>query len=92
MCLGVPGRIESMVDGHDDQLAVVELSGRHVRVNIGMLDQAVCPGDWVVVHMGFAMETMRADEAAELLAEMDMTAMLHEAVGDTDEGTLKTPR
>ncbi len=48
MCLGVPGRIESMVDGFDGQLAVVELSGRRVRVNIGMLDQAVCPGDGVI--------------------------------------------
>lgn len=84
MCLGVPGQIVSMVDGYGDQLAVVDLSGRRSRVNIGMLDnQSIEPGDWVIVHMGFAMETIDAPAAEETLAGLDVMEQLRKAMSES---------
>ncbi len=73
MCLGVPCRVTAVVD-LDKGLVEVANDGRSARtVSIQMLQQAGEPvdvGHWVVVHMGFALETMTAEEAAETLAEM----------------------
>ncbi len=84
MCLGIPGQVVSMVDGYHDQLAVVEVNGGQQRVNVGMLDgQHLEPGQWVVVHMGFAMEVIPGGEAEEILRGLETT---------TDERTaLATP-
>ena len=56
MCLGIPGRVVSMVEGHGDQLALVEVEGVARQVNIGLLDKRPVPGQWVLIHMGFAVE------------------------------------
>lgn len=68
MCLGIPGRVVGMLDGYEGQLALVDVAGRHRKVNIGMLpDETVAPGDWVIIHMGFAVEkTDRAGADAAL--------------------------
>ncbi len=62
MCLGVPGRLIEMVDGSGNQLAVVDFAGSKRQVNVGMLEEPPAPGDWLLVHVGFAVE--RVDEAA----------------------------
>jgi len=50
------------LDGYGGQLALIDVEGAHQKVNIGMLDdQDLEPGDWVLIHMGFAVE--RVDEA-----------------------------
>jgi hydrogenase expression/formation protein HypC len=59
MCLGIPGRVVEVVDGYAGQLAMVDVQGASRRINLGMLDpsdQPVGPGDWVLIHMGFAIE------------------------------------
>jgi hydrogenase expression/formation protein HypC len=62
MCLGIPGQVLTMLEGYGDQLALVDVEGASRKVNIGLLDEgAVGPGDWVLIHMGFAVE--RVDEA-----------------------------
>jgi hydrogenase expression/formation protein HypC len=64
MCLGIPGRVVELVDGYGGQLAMVDVQGATRRINLGMLDppdQQVGPGDWVLIHMGFAIE--RIDQA-----------------------------
>ena len=61
MCLGIPGRVVEMLDGYGDQLALVDVEGARRRVNIGLLDEAPDAGQWVLIHMGFAVE--RVDEA-----------------------------
>ena len=68
MCLGIPGQVMEMVSGYGDQLALVEVEGARRRVNIGLLEgDPPAPGEWVVIHMGFAVE--RVDVAgAEGLA------------------------
>jgi hydrogenase assembly chaperone HypC/HupF len=82
MCLGIPGQVVEMVDGYGDQLAVVDVVGACRRVNIGMLAAAPVPGQWVLIHMGFAVETL--DEAG---AEAAMTGleMMGRPRDDSDE-------
>ncbi|WP_067834030.1 HypC/HybG/HupF family hydrogenase formation chaperone [Nocardia lijiangensis] len=69
MCLGIPGRVVRMADGYHGQIALVDVSGETRKVNIGMLDEgSIAPGDWVIIHMGFAVEKTDESGAAEALA------------------------
>ncbi|WP_330255862.1 HypC/HybG/HupF family hydrogenase formation chaperone [Nocardia sp. NBC_00565] len=62
MCLGIPGRVVEILDGYHNQIALVDVSGEKRKVNIGLLeDDPAQPGDWVIIHMGFAIE--KTDEA-----------------------------
>jgi hydrogenase assembly chaperone HypC/HupF len=72
MCLGIPGRVLGMVPGFGDQLALVEVAGAARRVNIGLLDSAPAPGQWVLVHMGFAVETTDAAGAEQAMAGLEL--------------------
>ena len=72
MCLGIPGRVVGMVDGYGDQLALVDVEGARRKVNIGMLPAAPPPGQWVLIHMGFAVETVDADGAATALSGLEL--------------------
>jgi hydrogenase expression/formation protein HypC len=66
MCLGIPGRVVELVQGYGDQLALVEVEGVSRRVNVGLLDPgAVGPGDWVLIHMGFAVERVNEQRATQ---------------------------
>jgi hydrogenase assembly chaperone HypC/HupF len=72
MCLGIPGRVVSMVEGYGDQLALVEVEGAQRRVNIGLLDAAPEPGQWVLIHMGFAVETTDESGARGAMSGLEM--------------------
>ncbi|MBL8482499.1 MAG: HypC/HybG/HupF family hydrogenase formation chaperone [Rhodocyclaceae bacterium] len=72
MCLGIPGRIVALTDG-ENRLAVVDVGGVRRSVNIACIVDAEhppesCVGDWVLVHVGFAMSRIDADEAERTLA------------------------
>ena len=62
MCLGIPGRlVELMEDGH---LARVDVNGVGRIVNVALLeDEALATGDWVLIHVGFAMSKIDEEEA-----------------------------
>lgn len=71
MCLGIPGCIVS-IDNADDLIATVDVSGVRRQINICcVVDEAhpveSCVGDWVLVHVGFAMSRINEAEAAETL-------------------------
>jgi hydrogenase expression/formation protein HypC len=71
MCLGIPGRIVK-VDDAARKLATVDVSGVKRQVNIACIVNEAhpaesCVGDWVLVHVGFAMSRIDAHEAAETL-------------------------
>ncbi|MER7542362.1 HypC/HybG/HupF family hydrogenase formation chaperone [Spirillospora sp. NPDC127506] len=67
MCLGIPGEIVELPAGRGD-LAKVEVAGVRRAVNIGLLGRdALAPGDWVLVHVGFAMSKIDEAEAAATL-------------------------
>jgi hydrogenase expression/formation protein HypC len=69
MCLGIPARLVDGDAGHAD-LAIVEVGGVPRPVNLALLEQRPGPGDWVLVHMGFALQAMTETEAADALAAL----------------------
>ena len=75
MCLAIPGQIVEIVD-ESNRLAKVEVAGVRRQVNIGLLEQdGVQPGDWVLIHVGFAMSKVDELEArATLRLLQDMGA------------------
>ena len=75
MCLGIPGQVVEIVEGVDaaNKLALVDVGGVRREVNIAFIvdDEhtvADCVGDWVLVHVGFAMVRIDEDEAAATLS------------------------
>jgi len=71
MCLGIPGRIVK-IDDQERKLATVDVSGVRRQVNIACIvsDEhpvEACVGDWVLVHVGFAMSRINEEEAAQTL-------------------------
>ena len=71
MCLGIPGCIVR-IDDADDMIATVDICGVRRQINVScIVDDThpveACVGDWVLVHVGFAMSRIDADEAAATL-------------------------
>ncbi|PWR23121.1 HypC/HybG/HupF family hydrogenase formation chaperone [Zavarzinia compransoris] len=71
MCLGIPGRIVA-IDDPQRRLATVDVAGVRRQINIAcIVDEAhppeACIGDWVLVHVGFAMSRIDEAQAAETL-------------------------
>ncbi len=72
MCLGIPGQIVT-IDDAARNLATVEVAGVRRRINIAcIVDEThppeTCVGDWVLIHVGFAMARIDEQEAAETLS------------------------
>lgn len=75
MCLAIPGRIVELVEDLP-HLATVEVTGVRRRVDLGLLqDDMPGPGDWVLIHVGFAMSRISESGAEE---QMRMLRMLGE--------------
>jgi hydrogenase expression/formation protein HypC len=66
MCLGIPGRIVSTTEGFD--LGQVEVAGVVREINLALLDGPFVPGEYILIHSGFALERMSAERAADALA------------------------
>jgi len=71
MCLGIPGQVVAISDA-ENKLALVEIGGIRREVNLACIvdeDHRVedCVGDWVLVHVGFAMSRIDETQAAETL-------------------------
>jgi len=65
MCLAIPGQIVEVVDD-ENRLAMVDVAGVRRTVNVGLLDvngTGVGPGDWVLIHVGFAISQVDEEEA-----------------------------
>ncbi|HEX7660045.1 MAG TPA: HypC/HybG/HupF family hydrogenase formation chaperone [Pseudonocardiaceae bacterium] len=81
MCLGIPGEvIEILADRQD--LARVDVSGVKRVINIGLVtddDQTIEPGDWVLIHVGFALSKIDEEEAK---AAMDFLEGIGKAYED----------
>lgn len=72
MCLGIPGRVLAIADGYAGQVALVDVQGARREVNIGMLDEPPSAGDWVLLHLGFAVEAIDEAQAHEALAGLEL--------------------
>ena len=87
MCLGIPGKIISL-DEKINKLATVDVGGVHRQVNISCIvdddhTPESCVGDWVLIHVGFAMSRIDEQEAAntlKLLDEMGEIQAEHDAM------------
>ena len=69
MCLAIPAQIIKVVDDAN-RLAQVDVAGVKRNVNIGLLDAgdaAAGPGDWVLIHVGFALSKVDEEEALATL-------------------------
>ena len=69
MCLAIPGRLLEVVD-EANRLARVDVAGVQRNVNIGLLDEdgdGAGPGDWVLIHVGFAISKVDEEEARATL-------------------------
>ena len=67
MCLAIPGKIVEMVDV-ENRIAKVEVGGVKRNINIGMLgEDETHVGDYVLIHVGFAMSKVDEHEAEETL-------------------------
>ncbi len=73
MCLAIPGRVIDMVNP-DMQLAKVDVNGVRRNVNIALIDSEEAPvriGDWVLIHVGFAMSRIDEAEAHSTLRALE---------------------
>ena len=68
MCLGIPGQIVEIVDP-ENHIAKIDVSGvrRNVNITLLALDEGVELGDWVLVHVGFALSKIDEAQARETL-------------------------
>jgi hydrogenase expression/formation protein HypC len=80
VCLAIPGLVVEMVD-EANRLAKVDVAGVVRSVNVGLLDDAG-PGDWVLIHVGFALS--KVDEA-----EAEATLGLLQRMGEAFEQELE---
>jgi hydrogenase expression/formation protein HypC len=83
MCLAIPGQIVSI--GPEAHLAVVEVSKVRRKVNIDLLaDDALTVGDWVLIHVGFAMTKISDAEAVEQLRLLAMLGEDEQAIRELE--------
>jgi len=72
VCLGIPGEVVELLDEHE-HLATVDVAGVRRKVNIGLLvDEGVAPGDWVLIHVGFALARIDEEEARQAMAMLQL--------------------
>jgi hydrogenase expression/formation protein HypC len=71
MCLAIPGKIVEIVDA-ENSIAKVEVGGVRRNVNVGMLDrEEAAVGNYVLIHVGFAMTRIDEAEAMETLRVLE---------------------
>lgn len=72
MCLGIPGQIVEMVDDANS-IAKVDVSGVKRNVSVALVrPEGIGPGDWVLIHVGFAMSKIDEAEAHETMSALQM--------------------
>lgn len=83
MCLGIPGKIVELLDGYGGQLAMVDVAGVQRKINIGLLeDGPLEAGDWIVIHMGFALERVDAAGAERAMSGLELMGRDRELEGE----------
>jgi hydrogenase expression/formation protein HypC len=77
MCLGLPGRITELLDGGLLRMGTVDFEGVRQEVCLAYVPEAG-PGDFVLVHAGFAISQLDEDQARETLAVLHKLADLRD--------------
>ncbi len=81
MCLAVPVRVETLLD--DDQ-AIVELGGTRKQISLALVDD-VAVGDYVILHVGFALNKIDPKEAQITLQLLRQMAEAEDTIAVTPE-------
>lgn len=90
MCLGIPGQVLEIVD-REAGLARVDLSGVRREVSVALVDeptQPIAEGDWVLVHVGFALARIDEQEAEATLALLREAIDHQRELDELREGTV----
>jgi len=90
MCLGIPGQVIDVVD-RDAGLARVDISGVRREISVALVDEPAAPieiGDWVLIHVGFALARIDEDDARETLALLQRGAELQRELDELRLGTV----
>nr|WP_248959236.1 HypC/HybG/HupF family hydrogenase formation chaperone [Sphaerisporangium perillae] len=78
MCLGIPGEIVEILSDRPD-LAKVDVSGVRRAINIGLLEgEPLAPGDWILIHVGFALSKIDEAEARSALDFLESIGQAYE--------------
>ena len=88
MCLGIPGQLIELVD-REAGLARVDISGVRREVSVALVDDPATPlevGDWVLIHVGFALARIDEDDARETLALLAKGAELQRELDEIRRG------
>ncbi len=91
MCLGIPGQIVEVVD-RAGGLAKVDISGVRREVSIALVDEPAAPievGDWVLIHVGFALARIDEDDARGTLTLLERGAELQRELEELRQGTVR---
>ncbi|HEV7505737.1 MAG TPA: HypC/HybG/HupF family hydrogenase formation chaperone [Thermoanaerobaculia bacterium] len=84
MCLAIPGKVVEFMT-ETPHLAMVEVSGVKRQVNVDLLtDEGLGLGDWVLIHVGFAMSKISQDAAEEQMRMLSMMGEDHEAMQEIE--------
>jgi hydrogenase expression/formation protein HypC len=75
MCLGIPAKIQEIFDDHGTKMAKVDFGGVSRDVCIEVIPDAK-PGDWTIIHAGFALNLLSDEEAQETLDILQQMAEL----------------
>jgi len=81
MCLAVPGKIISLTERDETLMAQVDFGGATKEVCLAYIPDAVV-GEYVVVHVGFAIQRLDEISAQQTLAEFEKLGILEEEFGD----------
>jgi hydrogenase expression/formation protein HypC len=80
MCLAIPGKIIEITP-ETPNLALVDVVGMRRKVDLGLLaDDLPAPGDWVLIHVGFAMSKISQEDALDQLHTLEMLGESEAAV------------
>jgi hydrogenase expression/formation protein HypC len=91
MCLGIPGQVVEILD-LDEHRAVAEVDGVRREINIGLVmreDGGISVGEWVLIHVGFAMAKIDEEEAASTLSFIKELGSIYD--DEIDEFSKSTP-
>jgi hydrogenase expression/formation protein HypC len=66
MCLGIPGKILSIYEDHGTKMAKIDFGGVSREACIEVIPEAK-PGDWTIIHAGFALNLLSEEDAQETL-------------------------
>ena len=90
MCLGIPGRIVEVTD-RAGGLATVDVSGVRRSVSVALVDEPAAPieeGEWVLVHVGFALARIDEEDARETLELLRQGAEFQRELDEIRQGTV----